>query len=296
VTPPLDLASVMRRRMLEPDGIPAAWAARRAGAVPADGRLLVIAADHPARGALGVRDDRRAMASRSDLLQRLAIAVSRPGVDGVLGTPDILEDLLLAGLLDGLLVYGSMNRAGLQGAVFELDDRFTAYDAATIERLGLDGGKMLARVAYDDPATAPTLEACGRAVTDLAERGKIALVEPFLSSRSADGWVRNLLDPDSVITSVAIASGLGATSAHTWLKLPVVPEMERVLDSTTLPTLLLGGDPTNEPAQTYATWGRALACPPAAGLVVGRALLYPPGGDVAAAVDVAADLVHGGAR
>ena len=86
----------MRRRMLEPDGIPAAWAARRAGAVPADGRLLVIAADHPARGALGVRDDRRAMASRSDLLQRLAIAVSRPGVDGVLGTPDILEDLLLS--------------------------------------------------------------------------------------------------------------------------------------------------------------------------------------------------------
>jgi hypothetical protein len=99
-----------------------------------------------------------------------------------------------------------------------------------------------------------------------------------------------------VITSVAIASGLGATSARTWLKLPVVPEMERVLDATTLPTLLLGGDPTNEPAQTYATWGRALACPPAAGLVVGRALLYPPGGDVAAAVDVAADLVHGGAR
>ena len=101
--------------------------------------------------------------------------------------------------------------------------------------------------------------------------------------------------PD-IEATLAKASGLGATSAHTWLKLPVVPEMERVLDSTTLPTLLLGGDPTNEPAQTYATWGRALACPPAVGLVVGRALLYPPGGDVAAAVDVAADLVHGGAR
>lgn len=112
-------------------------------------------------------------------------------------------------------------------------------------------------------------------VTDLAERGKVALVEPFLSSRGADGWVRNLLDPDSVITSVAIASGLGATSARTWLKLPVVPEMERVLDATTLPTLLLGGDPTNEPAQTYATWGRALACPARGGPCRRRALLYP---------------------
>lgn len=252
MTPPIDLAAVTRRRVLEPDGIPTAWAARHPGALPSDGRLLVIAADHPARGALGVRDDRRAMASRSDLLRRLAIAVSRPGVDGVLGTPDILEDLLLAGLLEGRIVFGSMNRAGLQGAVFELDDRFTAYDAATIERLGLNGGKMLTRVAYDDPATAPTLEACGRAITDLAGRGKIALVEPFLSSRGADGWVRNHLDPDSVITSVAIAAGLGATSACTWLKLPVVSEMERVLDATTLPTLLLGGDPTSDPTPPVA--------------------------------------------
>ena len=32
------------------------------------------------------------------------------------------------------------------------------------------------------------------------------------------------------------------------------------------------------------------------GLVVGRALLYPPDGDVAAAVDIASGLVHGGAR
>ena len=295
-TRPLDLAAISPRRLLGPHGIPDAWAARRPGSVPPDGRLLIIAADHPARGALGVREDRRAMASRSDLLRRLAIAVTRPGVDGVLGTADILEDLLLAGLLGDRMVFGSMNRAGLQGAIFEFDDRFTAYDSATIARLGLDGGKMLTRVAYDDPATAATLAASGRAVTELAAFDRIALVEPFLSARGADGWVRNLLDPDSVIMSIAIAAGLGATSARTWLKLPVVPEMDRVLDATTLPTLLLGGDPTSEPAQTYATWRRALACPPAVGLVVGRSLLYPPDGDVAAAVDIAADLVHGGVR
>jgi myo-inositol 2-dehydrogenase/D-chiro-inositol 1-dehydrogenase len=63
----------------------------------ADGRLMMIAADHPARGALGVRADAMAMADRADLLERLATALSRPGVDGVLGTPDILEDLLLLG-------------------------------------------------------------------------------------------------------------------------------------------------------------------------------------------------------
>ena len=70
---------------------------------------------------------------------------------------------------------------------------------------------------------------------------------------------------------------------------------DRVLDATTLPCLLLGGDPTGEPSETYAEWGRALQCPSAAGLVVGRALLYPPDDDVAKAVDTAAGLVHGAA-
>ena len=61
-------------------------------------------------------------------------ALSRPGVNGVLGTPDILEDLLLLGALDGKVVIGSMNRGGLAGTAFEIDDRFTAYDAATHRR------------------------------------------------------------------------------------------------------------------------------------------------------------------
>jgi hypothetical protein len=60
-----------------------------------------------------------------------------------------------------------------------------------------------------------------------------------------------------------------------------------------LPTLLLGGDPDTEPDETYASWGRALALPGVHGLMVGRTLLYPQDGDVAAAVDTAASLVHG---
>jgi hypothetical protein len=293
----VDSALLTMRRRTEPDAVPVAWAARRRRPAPSvDGRLLLIAADHPARGALAVRDDARAMASRPALLQRLATALQRPGVDGVLGTPDVLEDLLLAGLLDDRVVIGSMNRGGLQGAVFELDDRFTAYDADTIAANGLDGGKMLTRIALDDPGTASTLEASGTAVTALARHGLMAMVEPFMAVRRDATRVQNLLDPDAVIDSIHIAAGLGATSARTWLKLPVVEEMERVLDATTLPCLLLGGDPQGDPAQTYAGWGRALGHPSAAGLVVGRALLFPPDGDVASAVDVAADLVHGGAR
>jgi hypothetical protein len=287
-----DLTDVRARR---PEAVAEAAAARRRRPVLGqDGRLLLVAADHPARGALGVRGQANAMASRSDLLGRLQVALSRPGVDGVLATADVLEDLLLLGALDDRVVIGSMNRGGLQGAVFELDDRFTAYDAATIEAMGFDGGKMLMRIDPADPSTAGTLQACGAAVTALASRRLLAMVEPFISHRSG-GRITNELTADAVVRSMAVCSGLGATSAYTWLKVPVVAEMERVMDATTLPTLLLGGDPVGDPDQTYAGWARALQLPSVRGLVVGRALLYPSGDDVAAAVDLAAGLVRGAA-
>jgi hypothetical protein len=91
---------------------------------------------------------------------------------------------------------------------------------------------------------------------------------------------------------VHITQGLGATSAFTWLKLPVVAEMERVMDATTLPTLLLGGDPSGRPDEFYASWRSALGLPSVRGLVVGRTLLYPTDDDVEAAVDTAVSLVH----
>jgi len=288
----INAAQLTRRRVEDPGSIPRAWKERRRCERPEDGRLLVIAADHPARGALGVRGNATAMASRAELLERLAIALSRPGVDGVLGTADVLEDLLLAGLLEGKVVIGSMNRGGLQGAEFEFDDRWTGYDADTLAANGLDGGKMLTRICLEDEDTARVLEATGSAVTALARRGLMAMVEPFLSVRDAPDRVRNLLDPESVIRSIQIAAGLGATSSHTWLKLPVVDQMHRVLDSTTLPSLLLGGDPDGDPAETYRRWADALTHPTAVGLVVGRTLLYPSDDDVAKAVDVAATLVH----
>ncbi|MDH2428840.1 deoxyribose-phosphate aldolase [Sphaerisporangium sp. TRM90804] len=254
-------------------------------------QLLIIAADHPARGALGVRGRPLAMASRVDLLDRLGVALARPGVDGLLATPDVVEDLLLLGALDDKLVIGSMNRGGIHGTAFEFDDRFTAYDTEAIVAMRLDGGKMLCRIGLDSPETANTLEACARAVTALAREGLPALIEPFWSRREA-GAVRHDLSPEGMIHAMHVAQGLGATSAHTWLKIPVIDEMERVMEATTLPTLLLGGDPTAAPEEVYTSWRKALRLPGVRGLVVGRALLYPPGDDVAAAVDTAAGMLE----
>lgn len=291
----VDVAELTEIRARHPEAIDEAWARRaRRPLLGVDGRLLIVAADHSARGALGVRTHAMAMACRMDLLQRLRTALDRPGVDGVLATPDILEDLLLMGALEGRLALGSMNRGGLQGASFELDDRFTAYGAEDLVSRGLDGGKMLTRIDLNDAGTTATLEASARAVTALAQHRLTAMIEPFWCTRR-EGRVVNLLDPDSVIKSIHVAAGLGATSAYTWLKLPLVDDLARVMDATTLPTLLLGGDPIGPPHETYAAWRTALTLPSVRGLVVGRALLFPPDDDVSAAVGVAAELVHGGA-
>jgi hypothetical protein len=286
-------AEITELRSRDPWAVGRALAARRRrpSFLPADGRLMLIAADHPARGALAAQGRPRAMYSRTDMLDRLQTALARPGVDGLLATADIAEDLLLLGALEDKVVVASMNRGGLQGSTFELDDRMTGYDPAGVVASRFDAAKMLNRIDLDDPGTVAMLESSGRAITELARAGVIAMLEPFMSRR-VDGAVVNDLSPEGVIRSVHIAQGLGATSAFTWLKLPVVAEMERVMDATTLPTLLLGGDPSDSPEETYDSWAAALALPAVRGLVVGRTLLYPPDDDVAAAVDTAVALVH----
>jgi len=288
------IRAIMAARARRPQAIAEAAAGRRrrTSLLGEDGQIFIIAADHPARGALRAGDRPMAMADRADLLERMSLALSRPGVDGVLGTADIIEDLLLLGALEDKVVIGSMNRGGLAGTVFEIDDRFTGYDAPAIRKMGFDGGKMLFRIDPDDPATPVTMQACARAVSDLAGHGLMAMVEPFISHR-VDGRIRNDLSPEAVIRSITVAAGLGSTSAYTWLKLPVVDDMERVLAATTMPVLLLGGEVSADQGAAFERWRKALQIPSVHGLVIGRSLLYPPDDDVAGAVEGAIGLMRG---
>jgi hypothetical protein len=286
------IRALIEARVTAPGRFGAAAAARTPAAslLGEHGRLMMIAADHPARGALRAGPNAMAMADRPELLARLCLALSRPGVNGVLGTPDILEDLLLLGALEGKVVVGSMNRGGLAGTSFEIDDRFTAYDAASIEAAKWDGGKMLIRIDPVDPFTAPTLEACGHAVSDLAGRRLMAMIEPFLAHR-VDGRVQHELTAEAMIRAMTVVAGLGHTSAYTWLKVPVVDEMERVMSATTLPALILGGEVSADQDAAFDRWHQALKLPTVKGLVIGRSLLYPPDDDVASAVDAAVSLL-----
>ncbi|MDX2847320.1 MULTISPECIES: hypothetical protein [Streptomycetaceae] len=290
----ISISDLVKVRTHHPEAIAEAAARRvRRPLVGDSGRLMILAADHPARGAFAVGDREFAMANRVDLLERLCTALSRPGVDGVLGTADILEDLLLLGALEGKVVMGSMNRGGLAGASFELDDRFTGHRAQDIARLGFDAGKLLLRISYEDSGSLSTMVATARAIDEMAEHRLPVFVEPFISRR-VDGRVRNDLSAEAVTKSIAIASGLAGTSAYTWLKVPVtedVDDMATVMEASTLPAVLLGGEVGREQDAVYEKWRKALRLPTVQGLVVGRTLLYPPEGSVETAVDTAVGLL-----
>jgi DhnA family fructose-bisphosphate aldolase class Ia len=288
----LSFEQVKQLRASDPAAIAKALKKRkRRPLIQGDGNLFLLAADHPARGALAVNGNPTAMGSRKELLERFATALENPKVDGVLGTPDVIEELTLMGLLEGKIAVGSMNRGGLKGSSFEFDDRYTAYTATSLKQQGIDMGKNLLRINLQDSGTVRTLEHTAKVIDECAKHEVPMLLEPFMSDW-VDGKAVNRLTAEAVELSVAISSGLGSTSAWSWLKLPVVENMERVMDATTLPTLLLGGEGSSDQEATFSSWSNALALPGVKGLVVGRTLLYPHDNDVSKAVAQAANLVH----
>jgi hypothetical protein len=287
-------ADLLEARLRDPESLRRALRERRRrDLLGDDGNLLIVAADHTARGMLAVGSDPLAVADRFTLLRNLVAALALPQVDGVLASADLLEELALLGALDGKLALGTMNRGGIIGARWELDDRLTAYDSDHVEEFGLDGGKVLLRIEATDPGVARTLEMVAAITTELSDRRIMCLIEPLPYLKDEAGRARLDTSVEELVRVVAIASGLGSSSAYTWLKIPAVDRMAEVAGATTMPILMLGGDPGDRAEAVFALWRAAMAQPNVRGLVAGRALLYPSHGDVVHAVTAAASIVHG---
>ncbi|WP_082537587.1 hypothetical protein [Angustibacter sp. Root456] len=287
-------ARILQARLSEPRSLRRALAERpRRALLPPDQRLVVLAADHTARGMVAADSDPLAAADRRGLLSRLLIGLENPLVDGVMASADILEELALLGALDHRLAIGTMNRGGIIGAAWELDDRLTAYDADHVAECGLDGGKMLLRLEMTDAGVARTIELAARLTTALADQALMAMIEPLPYRKDDTG--RAVLDTSEhgLVRAVGIASGLGSSSAHTWLKIPATANPALVAAATTCPILLLGGDAGAAWEAVFDRWRQALTVPNVRGLVPGRALLYPSTMTPREAVGRATDLVHG---
>ena len=221
------------------------------------------------------------------------IALANPRVDGVLASADILEDLVLLGALDGKVAVGTMNRGGLAGAAWELDDRFTAYDADHLDRRRTSTpARCCCGSTRATPAPCrPSRRAPPRSASSTTG-GMMAMVEPIPYTKDPTGKAVWDDDPDALLKAVGVCAALGGSSAYTWLKIQATADIDAVAAMTTQPLLILGGAPGPDPEATFASWERALGEPTVRGLVVGRALLYPADGDVEGAVGRAADIVH----
>ena len=288
------------------DPTAALWAGterRRRAQLAPSGRLVLIAADHPARRVTAVGDAPLAMADRRDLLARIQ-AILREGLaDGVMASMDVLEDLLLLhhmemeaggeGLLNDKVLVGSMNRGGLAATNWEMDDPVTGPSAEALARQGMDGGKLLLRLCPSDVGTLRTMEACAQAITELNFRRLACFLEP-LAVRRSDGCFKVLRDATEMARAVGVAQALGDSSHGMWLKLPWCENFGVVARSTTLPILLLGG-PGGQGVPPFAEQLRRALDGGAnvRGVMVGRSLLYPDDADPVGAARTIYSQVHG---
>jgi DhnA family fructose-bisphosphate aldolase class Ia len=253
------------------------------GAERLKGPALILAADHRARGVVTIESYPTYLA---------ALRAALPACDGILASPQPLHDLQATGALGPEhRTYLSVNRTGLAGSVFELDDRLvTSVDTAAAD--GWTGIKHMTRIDLTDPVSAAALELLGRVLDDARAAGLEALVESLLWR---DGAMAR--DTDSVVLAAVVAHDMGAPV----LKVPVpaaapgrdrIEAVARVVGSVGVPVLFLGGPRGQAGREAVLDEVRDAMAGGAAGMAIGRHLYEDP--DPGSMARQVADAVHGG--
>ena len=243
---------------------------------------LILAADHRARAVLTTEN-------WAEFVRSLALAL--PFCDGILATAQPLSGLAESGHITALhRTYLSINRTGLAGSVFELDDRLVA----SVGRAASDGWtgiKHMTRIDFDNPVTASALELLGQVLEQARGAGLEALVEPMVWQ---EGRIRR--EADAIVLAAIIAHDLGAPV----IKVPVPatgPGAERqravarVVASVSVPVLFLGGPRTEDGRDRVLEEVRDVMEGGGAGMAMGRTLYQDP--DPAEMAGLVNALVHG---
>jgi len=299
------IARITETRVSDPECLlQAAKSRKRRGHLTTDGKLNILAADHPARRVTKVGDDPLKMADRHGYFARIVRVLQSDVVDGVMATMDILEDLLIihhliieAGgpaFLDHKLLIASLNRGGLAGAAWEMDDPITGASPATCVAMGLDGAKLLLRICDDETGSLNTLLYCARAITELNALDLPTFLEPLpvVKDKNAYSVIKKA---DALAKIVGVASALGDSSRNLWLKLPYCENYEIVARATTQPILLLGGESVGDATPLLQQIAAGLSAGPnVRGALVGRNVLYPGSEDPLVVAQAAGLIIHEG--
>ena len=305
------LAYVTEVRVTDPErSLRAARERVRRESLTKDGKLNILAADHPARRVTRVGDDPLRMADRREYMSRILRVLMSDAVDGLLATMDIIEDLLIIHdlmrsktgrrLLDDKLLIVSFNRGGLLGSSWEIDDPVSGPTAESCKEWGLDGAKILLRLCDSEPDSLKTLTATVRAITELNAVGLPMFLESLpvvkeYDGAHAHGVYRVVKNAEELARTAGAAAALGDSARYLWLKLPYCENYELVANATTLPILLLGGEPVGDATPFLRELFAGLkAGPNVRGALVGRNILYPGDDDPLAVIESVGGIIHNG--
>ena len=277
---------------------------RRRPRLTRDGKLNILAADHPGRGVTALGKDPLKMGDRQEYLGRVLRVLVASDFDGFMSTPDMIEELFILdylvqqgggpSFLDDKVLIGCMQRGGVTGVAGEIDDRFGSYTAESLARFRLDGGKMMFRFVPDDERTLKTIQYCAEAITALNHYGVTPFVEPLRMDYVDGKWVNKNTAPE-LVKLVGIIAALGDSSRYTWLKVPYCEDFYKVTMATTMPLLMLGGPSKEDPRSTYQEFAAGMATRAnVRGGLVGRNITFPGREDPAAAAQAINDIVHRG--
>lgn len=256
---------VVTQRVRRPNVMAARLGSRRRPeqAIPVDGKLLLIAANQ-------LVDPRsNAVVPRRELLDRLVEALSVDGVDGVIGSADILEELVLLNVLEDRLAICDhrSSRTGVGSDVI-VDSRF---DAARFTTVGIETAGLSAAVSTAHSAGLPVL------IELIGQQG------PDGSVYSSD-WLEWVGPFDRVTRSLSTGKGV-------WFLLPAVPQVGAVASANAFPVLLRDTDIPIDPDAWRELFDQDLPLT-VRGLVAGPSALFPLAGSVEDATKSLAAVIH----
>ncbi len=277
---------------------------KRRGKLAKDGKLIILAADHPGRRVTALRSEPLRMGDRYEYLGRVLRVITDPEFDGVMAQTDMIEDVIIVdylykkktgkSFLDEKVIIGCMNRGGHAGSLYEIEDDFTSFSPESLKKLNLDGGKMLYRLEPSDHGSIITIRECARAITELSRFGLYAFIEPATVEGKEKGYAFKT-DLETLVRDAGAAAALGETSLYTWLKLSYNESFERVARSTTLPILLLGGPAKESPVETIKSFAHGMMCAPnVRGSMVGRNVTFVQDDDPRAIAMSLSKIIHEG--
>jgi len=295
---------IAEAKMREPKIIMEEYEQRKQRSRPYDTNLVLIAADHPARYVTNVQNDPLLMGDRQQYIGRIVRCLIDDCVDGIMTTPDIMDDIMVLNRLcknagtnsfiDNKILVGCTNRGGLSGAEYEMDDRTTAYKVKELVERKLDGAKMMFRIDLGEKSrySQQTIERVADMVRECQNYKIEAYIEPLPVLKTREGYEVKM-EYGELIKTIGVATALGGASERIWLKIPYVDNFEMVARSTSNPILLLGGASTGKPTDIIENFEKGMgAGPNVRGCMVGRNLLYPGYDDPLAVLLGVSKIVH----